>query len=262
MAAERAGGGELSQLVANHRLGDEHRDMLAAVMHRDRVAQHGRDDHGTARPRLDDVPRPLIVLAVHLLEQVVVHERALLQATRHYQVLLPLLLATPADDQPVARLVSLAGTALRLAPRAHRMAPAGALALTATKRVIDWVPGHAAHRGPLALPPVAPGLAKLDVALFGVAHLADRGPARRADPPDLPGRHAQLGVPAFLREQLHAGPGRAGDLGAAGPQLDGVHDRAGRDVAQRQAVPRPDVGARAALDPVALLQALRAQDVG
>src|SRR5499427_8502994 len=124
MAAERAGGGELSQLVANHRLGDEHRDMLAAVMHRDRVAQHGRDDHGTARPRLDDVPRPLIVLAVHLLEQVVVHEGALLQATRHYQVLLPLLLATPADDQPVARLVSLASTALRLAPRAHRMAPA------------------------------------------------------------------------------------------------------------------------------------------
>src|SRR5690242_15943852 len=101
VAAERPGGGELPELVADHRLGDEHRDMLAAIVHRDRVAQHRRDDHGTARPRLDDVPRPLVVLAVHLLEEVVVHERALLQATRHCQVLLPLLLAAPADDKPV-----------------------------------------------------------------------------------------------------------------------------------------------------------------
>src|SRR5499427_7104529 len=152
MAAERAGGGELPELVANHRLGDEHRDMFAAVMHRDRVAQHRRDDHGTARPRLDDVPRPLVVLAVHLLDQVVVHKGTLLKATRHYGVLLPLLLAAPADDQPVARLVLGPGPALRLAPRADRVAPAGALAFTAAQRVVDRVHGHTTHRGPLALP--------------------------------------------------------------------------------------------------------------
>src|SRR5260370_41586589 len=131
MAAERARGGELPKLVPDHRLGDEHRDVLAAVVHRDRVTQHRRDDHGAARPCLDDVPCPLVVLAVHLLDQVVVHEGTLLQATRHYEVLLPLLLAAPADDQPVARLVRRAGTAFWLAPRAHRIAPARALALTA-----------------------------------------------------------------------------------------------------------------------------------
>src|SRR5215470_3054397 len=262
MATERAGGGELPQLVADHRLGDEHRDVLAAVMHRDRVSQHGRDDHGAARPRLDDVPRPLVVLAVHLLQQVVVHKGALLQATRHYQVLLPLLLAAPADDHPVARLVLGAGPAFRLAPRADRVAPAGALALTAAERVVDRVHGHTAHRGPLALPPVAAGLAELDVALLGITYLAHGGAAARVHPPDLARGHTELGVPAFLREQLHAGTGRPGDLGAAaGPQLDGVHQGAGGDVAQRQAVPRADVGARAVLHPVPLPQALRAQDV-
>src|SRR5271165_4483285 len=45
---------ELAELVAHHRLGDEHRDVLPAVMHRDRVPKHGRDDHGTPGPRPDD----------------------------------------------------------------------------------------------------------------------------------------------------------------------------------------------------------------
>ena len=31
--AVRAGGGEFAQLVADHRLGHEHRNVLAAVMH-------------------------------------------------------------------------------------------------------------------------------------------------------------------------------------------------------------------------------------
>src|SRR6266567_5718165 len=262
MAAERARGGELPKLVADHRLGDEHRDVLAAVVHRDRVAQHRWDDHGTARPRLDDVARPLVVLAVHLLDQVVVHKGAFLQATRHYGVLLPLLLAAPADDQPVARFVLGPGTALRLAPGADRVAPAGALALAAAQRVVDRVHGHAAHRGPLALPAVAACLAELDVALLGVTDLTHGGTTARVHPPDLARGHPELGVPGFLREQLHTGPGRPGDLGAAaGPKLDGVHHGAGGDVAQRQAVPRADVGARAVLHPVSLPQALRAQDV-
>src|SRR5215470_16818206 len=262
MATECAGGGELPQLVADHRLGDEHRDVLTAVMHRDRVPQHDWDDHGAARPRLDDVPRPLVVLGVHLLQQVVVHKGTLLQATRHYQVLLPLLLAAPADDQPVARLVLGPGPAFRLAPRADRMAPAGTLALAAAQRVVDRVHGHATHRGPLAFPPVAAGLAELDVALLGVADLAHGGAAARVHPADLARGHPELGVPAFLRQQLHAGTGRPGDLGAAaGPQLDGVHQGAGRDVAQRQAVPRADVGGRAVLHPVPRPQPLRAEDV-
>src|SRR5207245_8657420 len=81
---------ELAELVAHHRLGDEHRDVLPAVMHGDRVSQHRRDDHGTPGPGPDDGLGALLVLHVHLLHQVVVHEGTLLKATRHRVLLLPL----------------------------------------------------------------------------------------------------------------------------------------------------------------------------
>src|SRR5690606_13104533 len=54
----------------------------------------------------------------------------------------------------------------------------------------------------------------------------------------------------------------AGDLRAAtGLELDGVDDRTGGDVAQRQVVAGLDVGACAGLDTVPLLQAVRRDDV-
>src|SRR5437868_850280 len=49
---ERARRGELAELVPDHRLGDEHRDVLAAVVHSQRVAEHVRDDRGATRPGL------------------------------------------------------------------------------------------------------------------------------------------------------------------------------------------------------------------
>src|SRR3954449_6821112 len=75
--------GELAELVPDHALGDEHRDVLAAVVHGDRVPEHVGDDRRATRPRADHVLAALVVLRVHLLEQVVVDERALLQAPRH-----------------------------------------------------------------------------------------------------------------------------------------------------------------------------------
>src|SRR5690606_37985180 len=83
VAAEGPRRRELSELVADHRLGDEHRDVLAAVVHGDRVPEHVGNDHGAPRPRLDDVLGALLVLHRHLLGQVVVDERALLKATWH-----------------------------------------------------------------------------------------------------------------------------------------------------------------------------------
>src|SRR4051812_35226300 len=80
-----AGRGELPELVADHRVGHEHGHVLAAVVHGDRVADHGGHDHRTTRPCLDHVVRALVVLGVHLLDQVVVHEGTLLQAARHGQ---------------------------------------------------------------------------------------------------------------------------------------------------------------------------------
>src|SRR5687767_15497008 len=45
---------ELTQLVAHHRFSDVDRDVLATVVHRDRVTDHLGDDGRTPRPRLDD----------------------------------------------------------------------------------------------------------------------------------------------------------------------------------------------------------------
>src|SRR5579862_8743678 len=262
VTAESPRGRELAKLVAHHRLGDEHRDVLATVVDGDRVPEHGRDDHRTPGPRPDDRFGSPVVLHVHLLHQVVVHEGALLKATRHRVLLLPLVPAAATADQPVTRLVRPAGPALRLAPRADRVTSARALALAAAKRVVDRVHGHTADGRALALPPVPAGLAQLDVALLGVAHRADGGPAGRVDPPDLTGRHPQLGEAALLGEQLHPGTRGPGDLGAAArTQLDGVHHRAGRDEAQRQRVTGLDVRPGTALHPVALGQAGRADDV-
>src|SRR5690625_4022106 len=87
MPTEGAGRGELAQLVADHRLGDEDRDVFATVVHRDGVPDHVRHHHGPTRPGLDDVLRALLVLIVHLLGEVVVDERALLQTTRHLLLL-------------------------------------------------------------------------------------------------------------------------------------------------------------------------------
>src|SRR3954454_4635868 len=83
VSAEGARRRELAELVADHRLGDEHRDVLATVVHGDGVTEHGRDDHRSPRPGLDHVLGALVVLRVHLLHQVVVDERALLQAAWH-----------------------------------------------------------------------------------------------------------------------------------------------------------------------------------
>src|SRR5262245_24916827 len=84
---ERAGQREFAELVPDHRLGHEDGHVLAPVVHRDGVAEHLGDDRRAARPGLDDVLRVLLVLDVHLLEQVVVDERAFLQAARHLRSL-------------------------------------------------------------------------------------------------------------------------------------------------------------------------------
>src|SRR6201999_3412119 len=228
----------LAELVPDHRLRDEDRHVLAAVVHRDRVPQHVRDDRRPAGPGLDHGLLAGLVERVHLLEQVVVDERALLQTPRHLS--LPPALAllagpAPADDHPVARLALAAGTALRLAGRVDRVPTTGGLALTTTVRVVDRVHGHTADGRALALPPHAARLAPVDVGLLGVAHLADGGAAAHVDVADLAGRHAQLRVGAVLGHQLHARARRSRDLGAAaGAELDRVDHGAGGDVAQRQ----------------------------
>src|SRR4051794_22150251 len=111
---EGAGGRELAELVPDHRLGHEDRDVLAAVVHGDRVPEHVGNDRRAPGPGADDGLGALLVLGVHLLEQVVVDERALLEAAWH-------LCRTPLPAQrflPVRRRRTIrASLALRLRVR-------------------------------------------------------------------------------------------------------------------------------------------------
>src|SRR5215472_10101672 len=87
VSAELAGHGELAELVPDHRLRDEHGDVLAAVVDADRQPDHLREDVAAARPGLDD---PLLaggLQLLHLLEEVLVAERAFLRASAHCSLL-------------------------------------------------------------------------------------------------------------------------------------------------------------------------------
>src|SRR5882757_10917275 len=151
---------ELAELVADHRLGDKHRDVDLAVVHRDRVTEHGRDDHRAAGPGLDDVLGTGFVLYVHLLDQVVVDEGPLLETARHLNPLLALLVRLAAADDVLARsLLRRASTTLLLTPRGDRVATTGGLALTTTVRVVNRVHRHTANGRADAQPALAAGLA-------------------------------------------------------------------------------------------------------
>src|SRR5919197_4079346 len=83
MRAKGARRRELAELVPDHLLGDEDRHVLAAVVDRDRVADHLREDRGGARP---GAHHPLLVLLVHRLDaahQPLLDERPLLRASAH-----------------------------------------------------------------------------------------------------------------------------------------------------------------------------------
>src|SRR5690348_3516888 len=143
------------------------------------------------------------------------------------------------------------------------MAPARGAALAAAMRVIDRVHRHAAHRGLLAEPAVAAGLADDDVLPVRVGHGADRGAAFGADHAHLARGEAEQRVAGVAADELDEGAGGARELAAlACLHLDIVDDGADRDVAHRHGVARLDVDALARDDGIAFLQALRRQDVG
>src|SRR5512139_517362 len=167
-------------------------------------------------------------------------------------------------DQAGGALVGAGLLALGLpAPRRHRVRVALAgLALAATVRVVDRVHHDAADRRADATPALRAGLAVDDQVVLFVAHLADRGAAVDVHLAHLGRAQADRGVEAFARDELHGGTGAARELTAAARlELDVVHDRADRDVAQREGVARLDrrLGTRG--DRVTGRHALRREDV-
>src|SRR5579871_538260 len=128
--------------------------------------------------------------------------------------------------------------------------------------MVDGVHRHAAGLRPYTLPAVAAGLADRDQLGFGVADLADRGPAVDGHATHLRGGQAQRGEVAFLGHKLDAHTRAAGDLAARpGLELDVVDHRADGDVAHRHGVAGPDVRALAAAEHIADLHPRRRQDV-
>src|SRR5690349_18518554 len=70
---------ELTQLVTHHVFGDEHRDVLLAVMHGDRETDHVRNDHRATRPGLDRLAVALGGGRFDFLQQVKIDERTFFQ---------------------------------------------------------------------------------------------------------------------------------------------------------------------------------------
>src|SRR5690606_1697917 len=253
---------ELTELVADHRLGDIHRHVLATVVHGDGVAHHVGEDRAAARPGLDDPLLALLVQLVDLLQQVVVDEGTLLQAARHDRLPPGAAGAPAADDELLGRLVGVAGAALGLAPRRDRVTTTRGLALATAVRVVDGVHGDTTGLGADALPAVAARLAHLDEFVLGVADLPDGGTAVDGHAAHLGARQAQGGEVALLGHELDARAGAAGHAAAlAGLELDVVDGGADGDVAHRHGVARTDLRALAVLERVADLHAIRGEDV-
>src|SRR4051812_9988114 len=185
-------------------------------------------------------------------------------SSKTYSSALVLPAATAANDQLVGFLVLRAGALAerRHAPRGDRVTAALRLAFTAAVRVVDRVHRRAADGRALAEPARAAGLADRHVAVLDVADLADGRAAGEQHAAHLAGRETQRGVALILRDELHARAGGACHLTApAGLQLHVVHERARRDVLERERVARLDVGADAGLHDRADADAGRREDV-
>src|SRR5574343_470253 len=81
---ERPGQRKLAELVTDHILGHENRDMLLAIVDRDRQADELGEDRRTTRPGLD---RALVIGGANcldLVDQVRINKRALFERTSHF----------------------------------------------------------------------------------------------------------------------------------------------------------------------------------
>src|SRR6478752_3017642 len=129
--------------------------------------------------------------------------------------------------------------------------------------MVDWVHRHATVVRTAPEPTGATRLAQADVLVFEIRDLADGGTAQHVDLANLAARQFDLRVGAVFGHQLSRGAGGANHLAAfAFAHLDVVDHRAGRDVAERQAIARANVREAAGEHGVALLQAVGREDVG
>src|SRR4051794_7810414 len=264
MAAERARGCELAQLVPDHGLGDEDRHVLAAVVDSDGVADHLREDRGGARPGLDHLLLVCLVHHLDALHEALLGPGPLLSRSTHRSSPLLLASATSADDHGVGSLALLAGAVAqrRLPPRGDRVAARRLVRLAAAVRVVDRVHGDAAGLRANALVALAAGLADGEILVLGVGERADGRAAVGADQPHLAGGKAQRHHGTLLRDHLDGGPGGAAETAAlTRDELDVVDHGSRGDRSQRQRVAGANVGAIARGDGCTRRHPGRGEDV-
>src|ERR1051326_1940244 len=262
MAVERARRRELAELVADHFLGDHHRDVLLAVVDAEREPDELRQNGRAPRPDADHLVTAGVACGVHLFHQVAVEERAFPDRTRHRLYLLLFLLPrVAAEHDEFAGALVLAG--LRALGRFPPRRPGVAAAAGApAERMIDRVHGLATDMAAPAHPTVTSGLADRDVHVVGIRHRTDRGDAAAVHQALLAGIEPQNDVFAVAADDLRVGAGRASDLAAlADLQLDIMHDGADRNIGDRHGIARLHVDVFAGHHGVADRKPLRRQDV-
>src|ERR1700683_3071303 len=83
MAVERARRRELTKLVADHFLGDNHRNVLLAVVDTESKTDELRQDRRTPRPDADHLVAARRARRIHLLHQITVEKRTLPDRAHH-----------------------------------------------------------------------------------------------------------------------------------------------------------------------------------
>src|SRR5271165_2543275 len=83
MAVKRARRSEFPELVADHLLRHEHRNVLVTVVDAERQAHELRQNGRAPAPDLDDFGAARPARDVSLLEEIAVHERTLPDRARH-----------------------------------------------------------------------------------------------------------------------------------------------------------------------------------
>src|SRR5262249_7920770 len=135
-------------------------------------------------------------------------------------------------------------------------------ALAASHRMVDRIHDRPANRGTEALPSNSPRLPDGDVLVIQIPDLSDSGHAVELHLPHLARWQLDIGVVAFLREKLRQ-PSRAPTklTALAGLELDVVHERSKRNVADGQRVTGKDVRLRSRHQRVPGLHTQRRDDV-
>src|SRR5258708_24737071 len=171
---EGPGRGELAEFVTDHVFGDDHGDMLQAVIDAEGEADELRQDGRAARPDLDHVLAARIACSFRLLQDEAIDKWAFPNRTSHR---LPLHLPGVPRAQNFSRralVLSRLSALGRLAPGRHRMTAAFCAAFAATMGMIDRVHRRAAHRRAAVAPDIPSGFGENLIHVVGIGDGADR----------------------------------------------------------------------------------------